>query len=234
MATVARYVKLTAKPGQGDALARAMLEVASSLAEQPGCLHYIVNRSPQEPDAVWVTELWRSQGHIDDSLQTEAAKAKAPVIGDLLAKDPERVDLEPVGGHGYQNDETGFTIANLEQVEDSAARFGYGAMGEARFARGDLKAVSTGLAHQRLRANRRQMFAHRHHLAEEVYIVLAGRGRVKIDDEIRDIGPLDAIRVAPGSVRAFEAGPDGLDLLALGPHRAGDAEMVKMSEFWPE
>jgi quinol monooxygenase YgiN/mannose-6-phosphate isomerase-like protein (cupin superfamily) len=233
VATVARYVKLTAKPGQGDALADAMLATATALAEQPGCLHYIVNRAQDEPDVVWVTELWQSQRHLDESLETDSAKAQIAVVRELLAGPPERIDLEPVGGHGYQTEETGFTIANLEQVEDSAAKFGYGEMGEARFAGGALRAVSTGLSHQRLRPGRRQMFAHRHHHAEEVYIVLAGNGRVKIDDEIRQISGLDAIRIAPGSTRAFEAGPDGLEVLALGPHRAGDAQMVNMNDFWP-
>ena len=63
-----------------------------------------------------------------------------------------------------------------------------------------------------------------------------GEDAVAIEEplEIRVDGePLDAIRIAPASVRAFEAGPKGLDVLALGPHRAGDAEMVRMSDFWP-
>jgi hypothetical protein len=49
---------------------------------------------------------------------------------------------------------------------------------------------------------------------------------MKLDDEIVEVRPLDAIRVAPGTARAFEAGPDGLELIAFGPHRAGDGELV--------
>jgi mannose-6-phosphate isomerase-like protein (cupin superfamily) len=58
-------------------------------------------------------------------------------------------------------------------------------------------------------------------------VVLSGSGRVKLDDEIFDVGPLDAIRVAPATARAFEAGADGLEFLAFGPHHAGDGEPVE-------
>jgi quercetin dioxygenase-like cupin family protein len=76
----------------------------------------------------------------------------------------------------------------------------------------------------------RQAFGHRHHHAEEVFVVLAGSGRVKIDEEIREIRQLDAIRVAPGSTRAFEAGPDGLELVVVGAHHRGD--VVVDQAFW--
>src|SRR5215210_7791180 len=68
---------------------------------------------------------------------------------------------------------------------------------------------------------------HRHTDAEEIYVVLRGSGRVKLDDEVLDVGPLDSIRVAPATARAFEAGPEGLEFLALGPHHPGDGELVE-------
>lgn len=126
----------------------------------------------------------------------------------------------------------GFTIVNLDDVEDMAAKSGFGEMGEARFARGALGAVGIGLSLQRLRPGKRQGFGHSHHVDEEVYVVLEGSGRVAVDAEVRDIGRLDAIRVAPGSTRAFEAGPDGLEVLAMGSHHAGDPEMVP--GWWPQ
>ena len=72
---------------------------------------------------------------------------------------------------------------------------------------------------------------HRHHRAEEVYVILEGSGRVRIDDDIHEIRKLDAIRMAPGQARAFEAGPEGLELLVFGPHFTGDGEILP--EFWP-
>jgi mannose-6-phosphate isomerase-like protein (cupin superfamily) len=125
-----------------------------------------------------------------------------------------------------------YTIKNLENVEDMAKSHGLSEMGEARFATGALDAKQTGFSHQRLRPGKRQGFGHRHTQAEEVYLVLAGAGRVKLDDEILDIDTLDAIRVSPETMRAFEAGPQGLELLAFGAHFAGDGEMV--NDWWSD
>ena len=57
--------------------------------------------------------------------------------------------------------------------------------------------------------------------------MIAGSGRAKLDDEIVDLGPLDALRVAPTVTRSFEAGPDGLELIASGPHHQGDGEIIQ-------
>ena len=119
-----------------------------------------------------------------------------------------------------------FTFKKLEEVEDSAPKFGFGELGEARFAKGALDAQDTGVSLLRLNPGRRQAFGHRHENAEEVYVVLSGSGRVKLDDEIVEVARLDAIRVAPQVTRAFEAGEDGLEVLAVGPRRDGDGELI--------
>ncbi len=111
-----------------------------------------------------------------------------------------------------------------------ARRFGFGEQGEARFATRPLGAVRTGVSHQRLRPGVRQAFGHRHQHAEEVFVILAGTGRLRIDDEIAEVRQLDAIRIAPSSARAFEAGPDGLEFVVFGPHHTGDAVMDP--DFW--
>lgn len=126
-----------------------------------------------------------------------------------------------------------FTIKNLRDVDDMAPRFGFDEVQEARFPREDLESESIGLAFHRVKPDCRQAFAHRHHEAEEIYVVLSGRGRVKLDDEVTDIQPLDAIRVSPRTARAFEAGPDGLELLAFGPRHAGDGEVLS-GDFWDQ
>jgi mannose-6-phosphate isomerase-like protein (cupin superfamily) len=123
-----------------------------------------------------------------------------------------------------------FTLKRLTDVEDSAPKFGFGEIGEARFATAAFDAEDTGFSHHLLRAGRRQPFGHRHEDAEEVYVVLAGAGRVKLDDDVVEISRLDAIRGAPGVTRAFEAGPDGLELLVFGPRREGDGELI--SGWW--
>ncbi len=119
-----------------------------------------------------------------------------------------------------------FTHLSLEAVEDAAPANGFGERWEARVARVPLDARDTGVTHFRLRPGKRSPFAHRHAQAEEVYVILSGGGQVKLDDELRDVRPLDAIRVAPEVVRAFEAGPDGLEFLAFGAHHDADGESV--------
>jgi quinol monooxygenase YgiN/uncharacterized cupin superfamily protein len=232
MTPVGRYAKMTAQPGQGDALAATMLDVARGLRDTAGCELYVVNRSTSDPDVIWVTEQWTSQEQLDEALQSPGARERIQeVLAIVDTEGSERVDVEPLGGVGYLAGETGFSIVNLEDVEDMAPKFGMQETGEARFARGDLGAVETGLSLQRLRPGMRQSFGHVHHRDEELYVVLAGSGRVAVDDDVREVKRLDAIRVAPGSTRAFEAGPDGLELLAMGSHRAGDAQMHP--GFWP-
>jgi mannose-6-phosphate isomerase-like protein (cupin superfamily) len=120
-----------------------------------------------------------------------------------------------------------YTIKNLRDVEDLAAAQGFGEVQEARFAHGDLEAEATGVSLQAVRAGKRHAFAHRHKQAEEIYVVLSGSGRVKLDDEIVEVRELDAIRIAPEVTRAFEAGSDGLELLVFGPRHQGDAEIVR-------
>src|SRR4051794_19830930 len=106
-----------------------------------------------------------------------------------------------------------YTHVNLVTVEDSAPSFGLGDAQETRFATQSLDAQRTGVTLQRIRPGARPGFAHRHEQAEEVYVVLSGSGRMKLDDEIVELAPRDAIRVAPTVTRAFEAGPDGLELI---------------------
>jgi mannose-6-phosphate isomerase-like protein (cupin superfamily) len=193
----------------------------------------LINRVPGEPESVWVTELWRSQADIDASLKAAAASELMPAVLELLDRDAgERIDLQPVGGLGPlpAAKSTPATILNLDEVEDMAPRFGLNDSGEARFARTDLKARRTGISLQRLKPGARQTFGHHHHADEEIYVVISGSGRVALDDEIREIGRLDAIRVAPPTKRAFEAGPEGLELLAFGTHHAGDAAVL--AGYW--
>ncbi len=120
---------------------------------------------------------------------------------------------------------------NLRDVADMAPDAGFSEIQEARFARKDLQAQDTGLAYHVLRAGKRQAFAHRHQAAEEIYVVLSGTGRMKIDDEILDVGPMDAIRVVPTAARAFEAGDEPLEVLAFGPHHDKDGEVIE-GDFW--
>ena len=126
-----------------------------------------------------------------------------------------------------------YTLKNLNEVEDSAAKFGFGHVGEARFANSDLETQQTGISFHRLKPNARQAFGHRHEDAEEVYAVIAGSGRVKLDDEVIDLSDHDAVRISAGVMRALEAGPDGLEVLAFGPRRADDRGEME-ADWWTD
>jgi mannose-6-phosphate isomerase-like protein (cupin superfamily) len=120
-----------------------------------------------------------------------------------------------------------YTIKNLRQLKDVAVEGGVSDYIEARFAHEDLDSERSGISYQVMKAGQRQPFAHRHGEMEEIYVVVSGTGRVKLDDQVEDVGPFDAIRIAPAVVRAFEADDDDLVLLVFSPRAKGDAEIVQ-------
>jgi quercetin dioxygenase-like cupin family protein len=119
-----------------------------------------------------------------------------------------------------------YTHKQLTDVKDSAPEFGFGELAEARFARESLDAEQTGISHLKLKPGKRMPFGHKHDEAEEIYIVIAGSGRIKLDDEIIEVVELDAIRIAPQVARGVEGGPDGIQILAVGAHHADDGELL--------
>jgi uncharacterized cupin superfamily protein len=122
-----------------------------------------------------------------------------------------------------------YTIKNVKQdLEDQAPKFGMEGV-EARFGRRALGLDKLGFSYQRLDPDVRLPFGHRHAEQEEVYIVLEGSGRIKIEDEVHDISQWDAIRVAPGTTRAIESGSDGIAFLACGApvFEESDVEMIR-------
>jgi mannose-6-phosphate isomerase-like protein (cupin superfamily) len=119
-----------------------------------------------------------------------------------------------------------YTHRPLTDVEDAAPAMGLPPGHEMRFAQAALDAEHTGLTLHRLAPGVRQGIGHRHDRAEEVYVVIAGSGRVKLDDDVVAIAAGDAVRVAPPVTRSFEAGPDGMEWLAVGPHHEADGEVI--------
>ncbi len=125
-----------------------------------------------------------------------------------------------------------FAIKNLMDVEDSAADRGVDL--EARFARKHLDSEHLGVSYFRYAPGYRTPFGHRHREQEEAYVVVGGSGRIRLDDQIVELRRWDVVRVAPGVVRAFEGGPEGMEIIAIGSDRpeGGDGEMV--SDFWTD
>jgi uncharacterized cupin superfamily protein len=109
-----------------------------------------------------------------------------------------------------------YTVVNLHDVEDSAPKFGMDDAMEARFANGDLGLEKSGVSLQRVLPGKTQPFGHRHDEQEELYVIVGGAGKAKLDDDVVDVRQWDAVRVGPSVMRAFAAGPDGLEFIAFG------------------
>ena len=112
----------------------------------------------------------------------------------------------------------------LNDIEDMAPGYGVDSL-EARPARTELGAETIGLTHYRVKPGRRVGFGHSHEEAEEIYLIASGAGRFKLDDEIVEVGPGEVIYCAPQVMREWEAGDDGLEVIAFGAHAEGDADM---------
>ena len=124
-----------------------------------------------------------------------------------------------------------FTQLNLkDDVENASEKFGLAPDMEARFGRNALGLEGGGFSYQRLAPNFRGPFGHRHKTQEEVYVVVGGGGRVNVEGDVHEIRQFDALRFPPQTARAFEAGPDGLELIAIGFGEGGDAEVLQ--DFW--
>ena len=124
----------------------------------------------------------------------------------------------------------GYTKQNLFDVDDSAPNFGMPDGLEARFARRSLDGHELGLSLFRLGPDVRIPFGHKHAEQEEVYVVVKGSGRIKVEDEIVELSTWDAIRLEKDTMRAVEAGPDGIEYLAFGA--GDDPTEVEMTQGW--
>jgi quercetin dioxygenase-like cupin family protein len=127
-----------------------------------------------------------------------------------------------------------YTVVNLKEVEDQAPKFGYAPDLESRFARKALGLEKSGISYFKAAPGFRVPFGHHHSDQEEIYVVVAGSARIRLGDEIVELGTWDAVRVPPEMTRCMEGGPDGAEILAFGApsHENVDAQMVR--DFWPQ
>jgi len=125
-----------------------------------------------------------------------------------------------------------FAVVNLLEVEDSVGERAPGV--EGRFGRKHLDSRDLGVSHFRYAPNVRSPAAHSHRAQEEAYIIVAGSGRILLDEEVRDLRAWDVVRVAPEVVRAFEAGADGLDVIAVGGPKPDGGDGLMADVAWPD
>ena len=128
-----------------------------------------------------------------------------------------------------------YTLKNLkEDVEDSAVQFGISPALEARFAREPLELQNSGVSYLRLAPGERVPWGHTHKQQEEVYVVVGGSGRIKLDDEVLDLREWDAIRISREKMRDVEGGPEGIELILFGAPNAGSGDAELEQEWWTD
>ncbi len=125
-----------------------------------------------------------------------------------------------------------YTVTNFKQIDDSAGERSPDL--EARFARKHLDSEHLGVSYFRYAPGYRTHVGHSHREQEEVYVVIGGSGRFKLNDDIVELKQWDVVRVAPTTVRALEAGPDGLEYIAVGADRPEGGDGVMAENWWTD
>jgi len=124
-----------------------------------------------------------------------------------------------------------YAHVNLKEIEDGTGGRVEGLQG--RFSRKFLDSRDLGVSLFSYAPGLQSAFGHRHEVQEEAYVVVSGSGRILLDDEVRELRLWDVVRVAPEVVRSFEAGPDGLDLIAVGGPKPEGGDGVPGDVTWP-
>jgi len=126
----------------------------------------------------------------------------------------------------------GYTHLNLKEVEDQAPKFDMSPDMEFRSARVPLEMENAGLSYVRVAPNFRVPFGHNHNVQEEVYVVLKGSARLKLDDDVIELKPLDAVRIHKDTMRNVEGGPEGAELIAFGAPNTGPGDGPMTQGWW--
>jgi mannose-6-phosphate isomerase-like protein (cupin superfamily) len=130
---------------------------------------------------------------------------------------------------------TAYTIKNLkDDVDDQAPNFGLSPDLEARMARVPLELEQFWISYQQIAPNFRIPFGHRHKNQEEVYVVVRGSMRANLEGEIVELRQWDAIRVPKETMRGFEGGPEGAEVIAIGAPNTGPGDAEVEQEWWAE
>lgn len=131
-----------------------------------------------------------------------------------------------------------FTRKNVkDDLEDVGSNFEGSPDLEFRLATKALGLERSGLGYQRIPPGYRFPFGHIHQRQEEVYLVLRGGGRMKLDEEVIELKEWDAVRVSPGTWRGYEAGPEGMEMLVIGAPNLGENprdDVEGRRDWWPE
>jgi quercetin dioxygenase-like cupin family protein len=128
-----------------------------------------------------------------------------------------------------------YTKVNLKgEVDDQAPKFGLSPDLEYRVAREQLETEQSALSYLRMAPNFRMPFGHDHKRQEEVYVLVGGSAHLKLDDDVLELVPWDAVRIAKDTVRNLEAGPEGAELILLGAPNTGSNDAHMLQDWWAD
>jgi mannose-6-phosphate isomerase-like protein (cupin superfamily) len=128
-----------------------------------------------------------------------------------------------------------YTVVNLrEDVEDMAPKSGMGDGIEAHFGRKALELSKSGLSYLKLGPDYKLPFGHSHSEQEEIYLVISGGARLKLDDEEVELGRLDAVRIGVNVVRGLAAGSDGAELILFGAPNTENKDLDMVQGFFAD
>jgi quercetin dioxygenase-like cupin family protein len=128
----------------------------------------------------------------------------------------------------------GYTHLNLKEVEDQAPKFDMSPDMEFRSARVPLEMENAGVSYVRVAPNFRVPFGHNHNVQEELYVLLSGSARLKLDDDVIELKPLDAVRIHKDTMRNVEGGPEGAELIAFGAPKTGPGDGPMTQGWWTD
>jgi Cupin domain. len=130
---------------------------------------------------------------------------------------------------------SGYTVQNLKEVENQGVHFGLDPSDmELRMAKDPLECANAGISYLKLGPGYRAPFGHTHKTQEEIYILISGSARVKLNDDVIDMKPFTAVRIAQDTMRSYEGGPDGAELIAIGAPRTGPGDGDTVPGWWSD
>jgi mannose-6-phosphate isomerase-like protein (cupin superfamily) len=129
----------------------------------------------------------------------------------------------------------GYTMHNLKEIENQGVNFGLDENDiQLRMAKDPLECTDCGLTYLRLGPGWRTPFGHNHKTQEEIYVLVNGSARMKIDDEVVEMKPFTAVRVSPETMRSYEGGSDGAELIVIGTPRTGGGDADIVADWWKD
>jgi mannose-6-phosphate isomerase-like protein (cupin superfamily) len=130
---------------------------------------------------------------------------------------------------------SGYTVQNLKEVENQGVHFGLDPNDmELRMAKDPLECANAGISYLKLGPGYRAPFGHTHKTQEEIYILISGSARVKLNDDVIDMKPFTAVRIAQETMRSYEGGPDGAEIIAIGAPKTGPGDGDTVPGWWSD